>query len=163
MEFLNNTNIVVAIGFVIFIGILLYYRVPSRLAGLLDARAERIRADLDEARALREEAQSLLATYERRAREVQGQADEIVAAARAEAERAAESAKEDIRRSVDRRLRTAKEQIEAAENAAVREIKDRAVTVAVAAAAEVIRERMGAEQRDALIDSTIAQVETKLH
>ena len=141
MDFLNNTNIVVAIGFVIFVGILIYFGVPGMLTRELDARAVRIKAELDEARALRDEAQTLLAGYERRQKEVKAQAEDIVTAARAEAEKAAEAAKEDIRNSVARRLQTATEQIAAAEQGAIRQIKDQAVTVAVAAAGDVLREQ----------------------
>ena len=90
MDFLNNTDIVVAIGFVIFVGILIYVGVPAMVTKKLDERAVRIRKELDEARALRDEAQSLLASYERRQKEVSVQAEEIVAAARVEAEKAAE-------------------------------------------------------------------------
>lgn len=163
MEFLNNTDIVVGIGFVIFLAILIYYRVPGMLTRKLDERAVKIKAELDEARALREEAQSLLANYERKQKEVRVQAEEIVTAARANAEKAAEAAKEDIRRSVARRLRTATEQIEAAEQAALRQIRDRAVTIAVAAAADVMRQNMDAEQADRLIDASIRDVGRKLH
>lgn len=119
MEFLNNTNIVVGIGFVIFLAILVYYKVPAMLAAKLDERSVRIRADLDEARALRDEAQALLAAYERRQKEVAVQAEEIVTAARQEALRAAEAAKVDIRATVDRRLAAATEQIAAAEQAEI--------------------------------------------
>ncbi len=163
MEFLNNTDIVVGIGFVLFIGILIYYKVPGMLITRLDARSVRIKAELDEARALREEAQSLLASYERKQKEIQAQAEEIVTAARSEAEKSVVAAKEDIRKSVARRLRTATEQIEAAEQAAVRQIRDRAVTIAVAAAAEVMRERISKHDADALIDSSIAEVGKRLH
>ena len=104
MDFLNNTKIVVAIGFVIFVGVLIYFGVPGMLTRKLDARAVRIKQELDEARALRDEAQTLLAGYERRQKEVRAQAEDIVTAARAEAEKAAEAAKEDIRNSVARRL-----------------------------------------------------------
>lgn len=163
MDFLNNTNIVVGIGFVIFVGILLYYNVPAMIAGKLDERAVKIKADLEEARALRDEAQTLLASFERKQKEVAAQAEEIVAAARAEAERAAVVAKDDIRKSVERRLATATEQIGAAEKAAIRQIKDRAVTVAVAAAAEVIASGMKTQDADALIDASIEEVGAKLH
>lgn len=163
MDFLNNTDIVVAIGFVIFIGVLVYFGAPKMISGKLDERAVRIRAELDEARALREEAQALLASYERRQKEVSVQADEIVTAARHEAERAAETAKEDIARALERRMKTAGEQIEAAEQAAIRQIRDRAVNVAVAAAGDVIRERLGAADSSALIDSAIGEVRAKLH
>lgn len=163
MEFLNDTDIVVGIGFVIFIAVLLYYRVPGMLMRRLDARAVHIKSELDEARALREEAQSLLASYERKQKEVQGQAEDIVTGARAEAEKAAAAAKEDIRRSVARRLKTATDQIEAAETAAVRQIRDRAVSIAVAAAADVMRERMPEAVANRLIDESIKEVGAKLH
>jgi F-type H+-transporting ATPase subunit b len=163
MDFLNNTDIVVAIGFLIFVGILVYYGVPGMITSRLDARAVKIRADLDEARALREEAQALLASYERKQREVKDLAEDIVTKAKAEAEKAAEVAKEDIRRSVARRLRTATDQIDAAEKAAIRQIRDRAVAVAVAAAGDVIRDTMGSGESDALVDAAISEVGERLH
>ncbi len=163
MGFLNDTDIVVGIGFLIFVGVLLYYKVPAMILGRLDARAVRIRSDLEEARALREEAQGLLASFERRQKEVKGQAEEIVAAARIDAEAAAEAAKEDLRRSVARRLQTATDQIDAAEKAAIRQIKDRAVTIAVAAAADVIRRDMRDADAEALIDKAIVEVGERLH
>ena len=119
-------------------------------------------ADLDEARALREEAQTLLASFERRQKEVAAQAEDIVAAARREAEQAAEEAKEDIRKSVARRMQTATEQIAAAEQAAVRQIKDRAVAVAVAAAGDVIRADEGGRRQRA-DRRAIPEVGAKLH
>lgn len=163
MDFLNNTEIVVTIGFVIFIGILIYVGVPGMITKKLDERAVRIRQELDEARALRDEAQSLLASYQRRQKEVSVQAEEIVAAARVEAEKAAEVAKEDIRRSVARRMQTASEQIEAAEQAAIRQIKDRAVAVAVAAAGDVLKQRMQPGDADKLVERAIGEVASKLH
>jgi F-type H+-transporting ATPase subunit b len=163
MDFLNNTDIVVAIGFAIFLGILVWAGAPGIIARKLDERAVKIRSDLDEARSLREEAQALLASFERRQKEVKGQAEEIVAAARLEAEKAAEAAKLDIRRTVARRIATATDQIEAAEKAAIRQIKDRAVTVAVAAAADVIRGGLSKADADAMIDASIAEVGAKLH
>ena len=163
MDFLNNTNIVVAIGCVIFLGILIYYGVPALIGRKLDERAVKIKADLDEARALREEAQTLLAGYERQQKDVSRQAEEIVTAARLDAEKAAEAAKIDIKNSVARRLQAATEQIEAAEQAAVKAIKDRAVTVAIAAASDVIRGNMKAAGANDLIDSAIKEVGAKLH
>lgn len=163
MSFLNNTDIVVGLGFLVFVGILIYFKVPAMLATRLDARAAHIKQELEEARALREEAQSLLASFERKQKEVVEQAGEIVAAAKAEAERAAEVAKEDIRRTVARRLQTASDQIDAAEKAAIRQIRDRAVSVAVAAAADVIGKDLKAADRATLIDQSIAEVGAKLH
>ena len=163
MGFLNNTDIVVAIGFFIFVGVLIYFGVPGMISSRLDSRAARIRSELDEVRALREEAQQLLASYERKQKDVATQAEEIVAAARREAEQAAEVAKADIRKSAARRLQTATEQIAAAEQAALRAIRDRAAAVAVAAAGDVIRDGLGATEANAMIDRSIAEVGAKLN
>lgn len=160
---LKNTDFVVLLGFLVFVGILLYYKVPAMVAKQLDARAETIRSELIEARALRDEAQALLATYERKQREVAAQADRIVAQARDEATKAAVEAKESIRASVARRLAAAEDRITSAQNAAVREVRDRAVTVAIAAAQDVLAAQMSAAQGNAAIDDAIAQVQAKLH
>ena len=68
---LKNTDFVVLVSFLIFIGILFYFKVPAMIGGLLDKRAATIKSELEEARALREEAQTLLASYERKQKEVQ--------------------------------------------------------------------------------------------
>ena len=82
---LFNTDWTVLIGFLVFVGILFFFGVPSMIGGMLDKRADGIKAELDEARALREEAQTLLASYERKAREVEDQSAIIVAEAKANA------------------------------------------------------------------------------
>lgn len=135
---LQNTNFVVLLGFIAFIALLVYMKVPAKLTGMLDARAATIKAELDEARALREEAKSILATYERRQKEVQEQADRIVSAAREEALAAAAQAKADLKASIARRLASATEQIASAEAAAIRQVREQAVSVAVAVAGEVL-------------------------
>ena len=160
---LKNTNFIVLLAFIVFIGVLLYFKVPAMIAGLLDKRADTIRAELEEAKALREEAQTLLASYERKQKEVQAQAERIVEAARDEAVKAAEQAKADIKASVVRRLAAAEDQIASAEAAAVREIRDRAVNVAVGAARDLLAAQMTATEANKLIDDAIATVESRLH
>ncbi|WP_281825998.1 F0F1 ATP synthase subunit B [Jannaschia rubra] len=160
---LANTDFVVMLGFLLFVGILIYFKVPSRLMSLLDDRATGIRGDLDEAKALRDEAQALLASYERKTREAHEQADAIVAAARAEATSAAEQARVDLDASVQRRLTAAEDQIESAQKSAVREVRDTAVSVAIAAAGEVIAKQISAAEANRLIDQSIETVAAKLH
>ncbi|MCK0096644.1 F0F1 ATP synthase subunit B [Yoonia sp. F2084L] len=160
---LANTDFVVTIAFAIFIGILLYFKVPGLVGGMLDKRANSIKAELDEAKALREEAQSLLASYERKQKEVQEQSARIVAAAKEEATNAATAAKEDIAKSITRRLAAAEDQIASAEASAVKEVRDQAIAVAVGAAKDVIAKQMDAKSAGALIDDSIATVGEKLH
>lgn len=160
---LENSNFVVGIAFVIFLGVLWYFNVPKLLATKLDARANRIREELDEARRLREEAQSLLASYERKQKEVEGQVSDIVAHARTEAEEAAEQAKKDLEISIQRRLKSAEEQIDAAEASAMRAVRNEAIRVAVAAAGDAIAANMSDAARAKLTEDGIKTVAAKLH
>ena len=160
---LKNTDFVVLIAFVLFILVLLKFKVPSTLGGLLDKRAEGIKSELEEARALREEAQTILASYERKQKEVQEQADRIVAQAKEDAMAAAEQAKADLKSSIARRLTAAEDQIASAEASAVKEVRDQAVVVAVGAANDVIAKGMTAATGNKLIDAAIAEVDAKLH
>lgn len=160
---LNNTDFVVLLAFLLFIGILLYFKVPTLISGMLDKRAEGIKSDLDEARALREEAQTLLASYERKQKEVQEQADRIIAHAKSEANEAADQAKEDIKASIKRRLKAAEDQIASAESSAIREVRDEAVRIAIGAAKDVVAKNMTATDGNKLIDEAISEVDAKLH
>ena len=160
---LNNTNFVVLIAFLIFVGVLIYMGVPGKITGMLDARAVQIKADLEEARALREEAKTILASYERKQREVQEQSDRIVASAREEAMAAAKQAKADLKTAIARRLAAAQDQIASAEAAALRQVRERAVSVAVQVAGDVLAKQMTTETTAVSIDDAIAQVEARLH
>ena len=160
---LHNTDFVVSTAFILFVAIILIAKVPAKLGGLLDGRAVTIKAELDEAKALREEARVLLASYERKQKEVQDQADRIVASAKEEAMAAAQKAKDDLKLSIARRLAAAQDQIASAEAAAVREVREHAVDVAVAAASSVLAKQKTAASAAASIEDAIAQVEAKLH
>ena len=160
---LSNTNFIVSIAFLLFIGILVYFKVPGMIAGLLDNRAEGIKSELDEARALREEAQTLLASYERKQAQVQEQADRIVEAAKVDAKAAADQAKIDLEKSIARRVAAAEDQIASAEAAAVKEVRDQAIAVAVAVARAEMARQMSDADASKLIDASIEEVGSKLH
>ena len=160
---LKNTDFVVLLAFLLFIGVLFYFKVPGMIGGLLDKRADTIRGELEEARALREEAQTLLASYERKQKEVQEQADRIIAQAKDEAATAAEQAKADLQKSIARRIAAAEDQIASAEAAAIKEVRDRAVVIAIGAARDIIAKQMTAADGNKLIEDGIDIVDAKLH
>ncbi|WP_112873737.1 F0F1 ATP synthase subunit B [Paracoccus endophyticus] len=160
---LRNTDFIVLLAFLLFVGILLYFRLPAAIGKMLDKRADGIKADLAEARRLRDEAQEIYASYERRQRDVAGQADEIVANARREAVAQANKAKLDLQRSIERRLHAAQDQIASAESDAIRAVRDRAVQVAVAAASDLLGHQMGSADRAAGIDRAIDDVARHLN
>lgn len=160
---LANTDLIVLISFILFVAILFYFKVPSMLTKGLDTRAEGIKAELEEARALKDEAQALLGSYVRKQGEVQEQADRIVAQAKSDAEAAAAAARDELEKSIARRLAAAEDQIASAEASAVKEVRDRAAQVAILAAQDVIAKELTAKDAGSLIDAAIAEVETKLH
>ena len=159
---LANTDFVVLLAFLLFVGILVYFKVPTMLTGMLDKRAEGIRSDIDEARALREEAQSLLAKFERQQADAEEQAERIRTQAREEAKRDREQAKTDIAETIERRLEAAEEQLASAEAQAMKNVRDRAINVAVAAAAEAIRKGISDEEANRLLDESIDSVDKHL-
>lgn len=160
---LANTDFVVLIAFVIFVGVLFYFKVPGMITGMLDKRAQDISSEIDEARELQEDAKKLLADFERKQKDVQDQAARIVAQAKEDAELAAEQAKKDLATSITRRMAAAEDQIASAQASAIKDVRDQAVMVAVAAAREVIAKQMTAADAGKLIDDAITQVEAKLH
>lgn len=160
---LRNAELVVGIAFIVFIGALIYFGVPKIIGKMLDDRAQGIKNNLDEARLLREEAQALLQSYEAKAREVTAQSARIVEGARAEAQSAAVQAKADLAKAIERKLVAASEQIESAVKAAEAAVRDRAISVSVAVAADLLKSQMTAEQAAASIDASIAQVGARLH
>jgi len=137
---------------------------PARraLIGGLDERAARIRAELDEARRLREEAEALVAQYRRQEQEGAAQAAAIVAHAREEAERIAAQSASDLEAALQRRQRLAEERIAQAEQKAVAEIRATAVDVAIGAAREVIARQTDEARGAALLDTAIAALPQRL-
>jgi len=159
----QNPHAFVMVAFLLFVGVVLYFKVPGMIAGMLDKRSEGIRSEIAEARKLREEAQSILASFERKQKEVASQTADIIEHAKAEATIAAEAAKADLEASIVRRLQAAEEQIKSAETAAVREIRDRAVALSIASARDVIAANMSTKDAVDLISQAIKEVGDKLH
>jgi F-type H+-transporting ATPase subunit b len=128
----------VAIAFVIFLGLLVYLGAHRRVIETIDRRQGRIKAELDEAVRLRQEAQAVLAELERKGREVESEAASIIAGAKAEAERVAAEAKARMEDFVVRRTRMAEAKIAQAEAQALADVRSAAAETAVAAAEKIL-------------------------
>ncbi|MBX6367905.1 MAG: F0F1 ATP synthase subunit B [Rhodospirillales bacterium] len=161
MEFLHDTHFWEAVAFVIAVA-LVWKKASSAITGALDERARKIREELDEARKLREEAQATLANYQRKQRDALKEAEEIIAHAKAEAERLGAQAAHDLEAAIQRRQRLAEEKIAQAEQKALAEVRAAAVDIAVAAARRVLAEEMGA-RGSKLIDEAIDSLPQRLH
>lgn len=153
----------VFMGFLVFLGILFYLGVPAKITAALDARSEKIRSELDDARRLREEAQALLAEYQRRRGEAESEAEEIISHARREAEALGEEARSRLEEYVTRRTKAVEQRIAQAETQAVAEVRGRAIDVAAAAAALIVAEKARGEAGDQLVGRGIDAVRANLN
>ncbi len=153
----------VAVSFFIFIGLLIWKGVPGMIANALDARAERIKQQLDDAEKLREEAQNLLAEYERKRKDAEKQAEGIIAQAKLEAESMAVEARAKLEESLARRTKMAEDKIGQAEAQAVNEVRSAAAELAVNAASDMVKQAAKGAKGNKLIDESIALIKTRLN
>ncbi len=159
---LQDPTLWVAVSFVILIAGV-FKPAKRAVLGMLDNRVEAIRRELDEAAALREEAQQLLADYQRKQRAAVQEAETVVARAQASAERLLADGEEKLVEALRRREQAATEKIAQAEAEAVRAIHAQAVDIAVEATRRMIRARMDDEKSSALINRSMAELRDTLH
>ena len=153
----------VLVGFLLFVALVLYFKVPAMIAKALDDRADRIRGELEEARRLREEAQALLAEYQRKQNDAAKEADGIIAQAREDAEVFARESEAQLAESLQRRQRMAEEKIARAEAEAIAEVRKLAADVAIAAADRLLADEISPDKADSLIDDGIKAVRDELN
>jgi F-type H+-transporting ATPase subunit b len=163
MEQLLEAEFWVAVAFVIFLAVLWRLGVHRTAIQSLDQRAKRIADELDEARKLREEAQAILAESEKKRREAEREAQDIVAGAREEAERVAAEAKAKAEEFVARRTQMAQQKIAQAETQAVAEVRAAAAEAAVSASERILGQTVHGKVADDLIAQGIRDVKTKLN
>ena len=159
---LSTPEFWVSVGFVLFV-IGIYKPVSRGIAGALDTRAEKIKATLDEAAQLREEAQHLLAEYQRKQRDAVKETEEMLDRAREEAKHLAAEALENLERALVRREEMAREKIAQAEAEALRQVREVAIDVAVAATRRLIAENLDEGKANTLLEDAIAELPGKLH
>jgi F-type H+-transporting ATPase subunit b len=160
---LSEPEFWVAVAFVILMGVFAYVGVHRTVLTSLDHRRDRIKAELDDARRLKEEAAKLLAEYKARHATAEREAEEIISGAKAEAERIAAEAKVKLEDFVARRTKTAESKIALAEAQALAEVRSAAADAAVAAATTILSKSMKASVADELLAKGIDEVRAKLN
>ena len=148
---------------VVFLAALVYLKVPGMAVAALDKRAEKIKAELDEARRLREEAEALLREYQRKRGEAEADAAAIVEQAKHDAEALAQEARARIEDYVVRRTKAVEARIAQAEAQAVAEVRSRAIDVATAAASRILADEAKGQKGDELVDRSIDTLRKNLN
>ena len=152
----------VLVAFIGFISVLVYLKVPGMVTKGLDARAEKIKADLEEADALLKEAQDLLASYQKKQREAADEVQEIQARAKEEAERIVENGRTRLKDSLQRREKLAMDRITQAEASAVDEIRARTVDIALDATRDLLAENLSDDKANVMLDDSIKELPGRL-
>lgn len=149
------------LALVLFVGLLIYLKVPAAVMGMLDARSQTIAKDLHEARRLREEAEALLAEYEAKRAAAEAEAKAIVDAAKEQAALVAEETRQSMQAAMARREKQAEDRIKSAETKAADEVRAAAAEAAINAAEKLIREKMSASAQAALVKDGVADLSRK--
>lgn len=163
MAVLMEAETWVAVAFVIFLGILAYVGVHRSILDALDKRSARIKAELDEARQIRDEAKKLLAEYQNKRGEAEREADAIIAGAKAEAERMAADADVKLQDFIARRTKMAEQKIAQAEAQALADVRSAAAEAAVSAAEKVLTQAVTGKIAEQLVSQGIEDVKKKLN
>jgi F-type H+-transporting ATPase subunit b len=153
----------VAVAFFIFMGIAWKAGAFSAITKGLDTRAARIKAELDDARALREEAQRVLVDYQKRREAAEAEAEGIVKAAREEAERLAAEAQAKLADFVARRTKMAEQKIAQAEAQATAEVRAAAADAAVRASEDILRKQVASGAGNTLLEQGLKDIRAKLN
>ncbi|AHG44264.1 F0F1 ATP synthase subunit B [Rhizobium leguminosarum bv. trifolii CB782] len=163
MEFHFDATFFAFVGLVLFLALVVYLKVPGMMARSLDDRADQIRNELAEAKRLREEAQHLLAEYQRKRKEAEAEAAHIVAAAEREAEMLTAEAKKKTEEFVTNRTALSEQKIKQAEAEAMKAVRSAAVDLAIAAAETVLAKQADAKVQSELFGNAVGQVKTRLN
>jgi len=153
----------VAVAFLILLGVFAYLGVRRTVLTTLDHRPDRIRAELDDARRLKDEAAKVLEQYKARRASAEREAEEIITGAKADAERIASEARAKMEDFVVRRTKTAESKIALAEAQALADVRAAAAEAAIAAASTILSQSVKGEVADDLLSKGIQDVREKLN
>lgn len=153
----------VAVAFLLFVALGLYLKVPAMVAKMLDDRSNKIAAELAEARKLREEAQALLAEYQRKRVDAEIDAANIVKQAKIEADAYAVEARQKLTETLERRTKQAEQKIAQAEAAAMKDVRTAATDAAIAAAGKLLADAANGTKGAKLVDESISAVKSRLN
>jgi F-type H+-transporting ATPase subunit b len=153
----------VAVAFLLFVGLAIYLKVPAMVAKMLDERADKIGKELAEAKKLREEAQALLAEFQKKRVEAEKDAANIIAQAKVEAQSYSIETRRKLAETIERRTKQAAQKISQAEAAAVKEVRTVATEAAIAAASRLVGEAVQGAKGAKLVDESIAAVKSRLN
>lgn len=163
MDATSLATVWATVALLIFVGIVVYLKVPGMISRALDNRALKIRSDLDEARRLREEAQALLAEFQQKRKDAEKEAADIVTAAKREAEMLVADAHKKTEDYVTRRTAMAEQKIAQAEREAVNEVRSSAVDIAVEAARRLLADNPEIKAGEELFKSSLQELKSKLN
>ncbi len=154
----SDPTFIAQLALALFVGLLVYLKVPGMITKALDEQSLKIARELDDARRLRSEAEALLASFAAKQAQAESDAKDIVERARTEAERIAAEARQTLAEQVARRVSAAQDRIARAEAQAVNDIKAAAAEASTEAARILLTERLDAGGRSKIFSAGLAEL-----
>jgi F-type H+-transporting ATPase subunit b len=158
----SDPHLWVALSFLVFIG-LTYKKVGSFALRALDERSAKIKAELDEARRLREEADQVLQQYKQKQAEYLKEAEAILASARKDADTMRSHAEKEMTAALDTRMKQAIDRISQEEGQALADVRNHVVDIALAAARALVVDHVSSMSQDELVKLALTDIERKIH
>ena len=161
-SFLQDPKFWVAVSFIAFVA-LGYKKIGTLLVRALDDRSAKIRAELDHARNLREQAEQVLADYKKKQSEYLQEAENMLAKAREDADAFTRQVEKNLKEALELRMKQSLEKISREEEQAIREVRNHVVDIALSAAHAIIVSHVGKLSQEELVKLAMADIERKIH
>ena len=160
---LHDPTFWVAVAFIAFVALLVFFKLPGMIAGALDSRAAKIKADLDQAEELLRDAQDLLSSYQKKQRDAAEDAKQIKKSAAEEAKRIAKHGEEKLAQALERREKLAMERIAQAEAQALDDLRRRTVDIALDATRDLLAAKLSDDKQNAMVDDAVRELPNRLN
>ena len=159
---LDNTDFVVLISFLIFVGVLVYFKVPAIVASFLDKRSEDIQNEIDKASEILEEAKEILSSIEADHKRTSETIEQMVMTAKDRAGEEEEKAKKQIEELMKSKLISAEGQIRSNERKILEEIEERAIDLSIEKVRAKLSESLSGNDYDKYYNASIQSIEMGL-
>lgn len=151
----------VALSFVLFV-VAVFKPVGKALCSALDARSAKIQKDIDEALRLKEEAQALLASYQRKQKEASEEAQKILENARTESQRLLTEAEAKLEENLNKKIQVAMQKIANYEHSVLQEVRNNSIDLAITTVRRLIEESLNKKISDDLVSRAVTEMNRKL-
>jgi len=152
----------VAVSFFIFLGVLIYFKVPQKIITILNNSINSIKAEVDDAESLKEESKNILSEYEKKISNAKTEISQMVNAATDDADRNLLKANEEFHIQMENRKRNTDERIKQMKNQALKDIKNASVRISIQAVEVLLKNSLDKNKLNKIFSSSVIETKSAL-